>query len=82
MKSEYVNRAFNQVGDPNQIKGNHIPLDCVEEISPLEQHGFSIVDFTPDEIKIQMFKWDVKTQAVVDIESLQPFHTKVLSTKS
>jgi hypothetical protein len=57
-------------------------LDFVEEISPLEQHGFSIVDFTPDEIKIQMFKWDVKTQAVADIESLQPFHTKVLSTKS
>lgn len=57
-------------------------LDFVEEVPPIEQHGFSIVDFTPDEIKIQMFKWDVKTQAVADIDSLQPFHTKVLSTKS
>jgi hypothetical protein len=57
-------------------------LDFVEEIAPIEQHGFSIVDFTPDEIKIQMFKWDVKTQSVADISSLQPFHTKVLSTKS
>lgn len=57
-------------------------LDLVEEVAPIEQHGFSIVDFTPDEIKIQMFKWDVKTQSVAEISNLQPFHTKVLSTKS
>jgi hypothetical protein len=57
-------------------------LDFVEEVAPIEQHGFSIVDFTPNEIKIQMFKWDIKTQSVADIGSLQPFHTKVLPTKS
>ena len=57
-------------------------LDFVEEIAPIEQHGFSIVEFTPDEIKIQMFKWDIKTQSVADISTLQPFHTKVMSTKS
>lgn len=57
-------------------------LDFVEEMAPIEQHGFSIVEFTPDEIKIQMFKWDIKTQSVADISTLQPFHTKVLSTKS
>jgi hypothetical protein len=56
-------------------------LDFVEEISPIEQHGFTIVDFTEDEIKIQMFKWDIKTQSVADIDQLQPFHTKVLSKK-
>jgi hypothetical protein len=57
-------------------------LDFVEEIAPIEQHGFSIVEFTLDEIKIQMFKWDIKTQSVADISTLQPFHTKVMSTKS
>lgn len=57
-------------------------LDFVEEVSPIEQHGFSIVDFTPDEIKIQMFKWDYKTQLVSDISKLQPFHTKVLPRRS
>jgi len=28
-----------------------------------------------------MFKWDIKTQSVADIDQLQPFHTKVLSKK-
>ena len=54
-------------------------LDFTEDVSPIEQHGFSIVDFTRDEIKIQMFKWDVKTQSSAAIENLQPFHTKTLS---
>jgi phosphodiesterase/alkaline phosphatase D-like protein len=57
-------------------------LDFMEEVKPIEQHGFSIVDFTPDQIKIQMFKWDIKTQSEEDINTLEPFHTKVLSTKA
>ena len=57
-------------------------LDFTEEVSPIEQHGFSIVDFTPDEIKIQMFKWDIKTQSSADIGNLQPFHTKTLTARS
>ena len=47
MKSEYVNRAFNQVGDPNQIKGNHIPLDCVEEINMIRDELKSLRTTVP-----------------------------------
>lgn len=71
-------------GWPSSIRGTgakpSLHLDFKEDVAPIEQHGFSIVDFTPTEIKIQMFKWDVKIQSVADIDNLQPFHTKVLHT--
>lgn len=57
-------------------------LDLVEEVKPIEQHGFSVVDFSPDQIKIQMFKWDIKTQSVADIDSLQPYHVKALPART
>ena len=53
-------------------------LDMVEEVKPIEQHGFTIVDFTPDKMVLRFFKWDVKTQAVEAIDTLQPFHTTEL----
>ena len=57
-------------------------LDFLEDVKPIEQHGFTVVDFTPNEIKLQMFKWDIKTQSIAEIDTLSPFHTKVLNTKS
>jgi hypothetical protein len=42
----------------------------MKEVSPLEQHGFSIVDFTADEIKVQMFKWDYRTESIEKIQTL------------
>jgi len=53
-------------------------LDMVEEVKPIERHGFTLVDFTPDKIRLQFFKWDWKTQVVDDIDTLQPFHTTEL----
>jgi hypothetical protein len=50
-------------------------LDVREEITPIEQHGFTIADFRPDAIDLRFFKWDVKTQAVDAIDTLAPFHT-------
>jgi hypothetical protein len=50
-----------------------------EEVKPIEQHGFTIADFAPDKIVLRMFKWDVKTQSVEAIDSLDPFHTAVLT---
>ena len=38
-----------------------VHLDMVEEIKRIEQHGFTMVDFTPDKIVLRFFKWDVKT---------------------
>ena len=53
-------------------------LDMVEEVKPIEQHGFTLVDFTPYEIVLRFFKWDWKTQAVDEIDTLQPFHVAEL----
>ena len=50
-------------------------LDMEEPVKPLEQHGFTIVDFTPERIVLRLFKWDIKTQAVEAIDTLEPFHT-------
>jgi hypothetical protein len=51
-----------------------------EQVKPIEQHGFTIADFLPDRIVLRMFKWDVKTQSVEDIDKLEPFHTAELTT--
>jgi hypothetical protein len=53
-------------------------LDLSEEIKPIEQHGFTLVDFTPDKIVLRVFKWDRNTQPVEAIDMLQPFHTAEL----
>jgi hypothetical protein len=50
-------------------------LDVREEVKPIEQHGFTIVDFLPDRIRLRFFKWDLKTQRPEAIDSLDPFHT-------
>jgi len=49
-------------------------LDMVEDVKPIEQHGFTLVDFMPDKIVLGLFKWDWRTQAVDEIDQLQPFH--------
>jgi hypothetical protein len=54
-------------------------LDMDETVKPIEQHGFSIVDFTRDKMTVRLFKWDWKTQKVEDIDTLQPFHTLELT---
>lgn len=53
-------------------------LDLEESVKPIEQHGFTIVDFAPGKMVLQFFKWDLKTQAVEAIDTLQPFHTAEL----
>jgi hypothetical protein len=54
-------------------------LDMAEQVKPIEQHGFTVVDFTPERIVLRIFKWDVKTQSVDEIDTLQPFHTAELA---
>jgi hypothetical protein len=53
-------------------------LDMAEEVKPIEQHGFTIVDFTPDKIVLRFFTWDWRTQSADAIDALQPFHTTEL----
>jgi hypothetical protein len=49
-------------------------LDVQEEIKPIEQHGFTIVDFLPDRIRLRFFKWHVNVDSPDAIDNLQPFH--------
>ena len=49
-------------------------LDFEEQVRPFEEHGFTIVDFERDRIVAQLFKWDVNSQPVGDIDILQPYY--------
>jgi hypothetical protein len=53
-------------------------LDMVETVTPIEENGFLLIDFTPETITLRYFKWNQKTQAVSDIDTLEPFHTTEL----
>jgi hypothetical protein len=53
-------------------------LDFSETIKPIEQHGFTLVDFMPDKMVLRVFKWDRNTQPVEAIDTLEPFHTAEL----
>lgn len=50
-------------------------LDVREVVKPIEQHGFTIADFTADGIELRLFRWDVSTMRPDAIDSLEPFHT-------
>jgi hypothetical protein len=53
-------------------------LDMEEKVKPTEQHGFTLVDFTPDKMVLRQFKWHLKRQAVEAIDTLEPFNTTEL----
>lgn len=57
-------------------------LDLQQQIAPLEEHGFTLVDLLPDKTVIQLFKWDVNSQSVADIDSLSPFFTTEIESPS
>lgn len=50
-------------------------LDFREQVPPIEEHGFSIVDFQQDKIVARLFKWDVNSQSVNAIDTLEPYYT-------
>ena len=53
-------------------------LDVEEAVAPIEDHGFTLVDFLPDRIVLQQFKWDVDSQPLEAIDRLAPFYTTEL----
>jgi hypothetical protein len=53
-------------------------LDMIEDVKPIEQHGFTLVDFTPDKMVLRFFKWDYRTQTPDAIDTLEPFHATEL----
>jgi hypothetical protein len=54
----------------------HLNVD--EQVKPIEQHGFTIADFTADTIVLRFFKWDVNTQSAEALDALKPFYTAEL----
>ena len=71
-------------GYPSVVRGvgsspsSHLDLD--ESVAPIENHGFTLVDFLPDRMVLSLFRWDVNSQPVEAIDSLEPFYTTELGT--
>lgn len=69
-------------GFPSVVRGiRSMPsahLDLDEQVAPIEEHGFTLVDFEQDRTVVRLFKWDVNSQALDSIDSLEPFHTAEL----
>lgn len=53
-------------------------LDMQETVKPIEENGFLLMDFTPENVILRYFKWNQKTQPVDAIDTLEPFHTTEL----
>jgi len=61
------------VRNARPLPSQHLEFD--EQVVPWEQHGFTLVDFLPDRIVAQLFKWDVNSEPLAAIDNLQPYHT-------
>jgi hypothetical protein len=48
-------------------------LSVEELIRPIEQHGFTLADFTPEGIELRFFRWDVNSQPLQALDTLEPF---------
>ena len=66
-------------GFPSVVRGVRAApsqyLNFQEQVPPFEEHGFTIVDFEQDKIVAKLFKWDVNSQPLEAIDTLQPYHT-------
>ena len=64
-------------GFPSAFRGTpavpSLTVQANELVKPIEENGFSLVDFTPDEIKISMFRWNHRSDPEEAIDSLRPF---------
>ena len=70
-------------GFPSVVRGigASIPahLEMEESVAPIEDHGFTIVDFLPDRISLRQYKWDVDRQPLEAIDTLEPFYSTELN---
>ena len=46
-----------------------------EDLQPLEENGFVVVDLTADGITVRYFRWNAHRDRVEAIDSLEPFRT-------
>lgn len=70
-------------GFPSAIRGMvpQVPagLEVQEGLKPIEENGFTIADFTEDDVTLRYFKWRHEPEAAID--ALQPFRTTVLKRR-
>ena len=50
-------------------------LDLEEMAPPVEDHGFTLIDFLRDRILLRQFAWDVDREPLEAIDRLEPFYT-------
>ena len=50
-------------------------LDVEESVVPIEEHGFTLVDFLPDRMVLRQFKWNVDGEPLEAIDRIEPFYT-------
>lgn len=64
-------------GFPSAIRGMvaQVPQSIVNEelLRPIEENGFTIADFTPEDVTLRCFKW--RHEPVEAINTLEPFFT-------
>ena len=53
-------------------------LDMEETMAPIEEHGFTLVDFSTDSVVLRQFKWDVNREPLDAIDRMEPFFTSEL----
>jgi hypothetical protein len=64
-------------GWPSAFRGigatppRHLQMD--ENLKPIEENGFIIVDFTPEDIAIRFFRFNYHKQSADEIDTLEPF---------
>ena len=64
------------LGWPSKFRSQHPQpsqtLEASELVSPLEENGFSLLDFTPEGLEVRLFRW-LPGQGEAAIDSLEPF---------
>jgi hypothetical protein len=53
-----------------------LTVQADEILEPLEENGFSLIDYTAREIKVSMFRWNHRTDPEAAIDTLEPFLVK------
>jgi hypothetical protein len=71
------------LGWPSAFRGTApVPpahIDMREDLTPLEENGFTIADFMPDSITLQYFRWNAHRDDMTAIDTLQPFRVSRFS---
>ena len=67
---------------PSAIRGTpaQVPslLAVDESVAPLEKNGFTLIDVSPQKIRLQLFAWR-PPEPLDKIDSLQPFHIEEIA---